>query len=195
MKALLVLPSIRRNSMIARKFNMTNTMAVMANWHKILYFSIFSIAINMVNYKDASIKIAAVMAFSFICFPCIFLIASRHLRCKRFFIPVFKPTNIITIFATIGIITSAPFGNIKGITTIKTIYNLAFFTGLLATFSRTKLLFQSVRFFCHKFNFTLTTCIMDWRIRFSFKLFQSKMVTMGKFCTTIFNWRLTAALT
>lgn len=141
--------------MIIRHFNMSYAMTVMTNWNEIFYFAIFSVAINMMNYKYSFISYSTIIALLFIYFPSITLITSRHLFFNRFFIPTINSTFIRTKFSFFKKI----FWAIKRNIAIYTQQCFPRFVGYFRTFFRTMILFFSSRFFAYKFLFTNFTNI------------------------------------
>lgn len=142
--------------MITIHFNMSETVAIMANRNQIFNFSIFPISINMMNNQNPFIFITAILTFFSEMTPRSFSI--RMKRTNFFSAFFFKFVSTISATALFFIVWSYPYL----LSAIDTFIKPSIFMYRVATFCRTKSLFFSGCFFRNKFKFTTFTDIFNY---------------------------------
>jgi len=155
---------------------MSNAMAIMANRNKIVYFSIFSIAIDMMYYQYSFVFATAVITFFFVCLPGVLSVTSGHLRFYRFIIPAFNLTFFTAKLSTCWTIFYSGGNNIKTIDAFLAHPCRAIFMRRRSAYFRAKFLFNAMMFFTYKFSSAGLTFINN---RLFFFIYSSAFGTTG----------------
>lgn len=150
----------RRYLSITGFLKMSETVAILAQRHKIFEFAVRSVPINMMNKKYFRMStISTIFTLLFESAPCISAIASRALVFQRSFFPMGQLTDSRTKFSSGLYFTNATRNYIKN---FRAFYTSSFDfvrSRLKRAKTRTKILCSFGRFFRNKFFRTLLTRI------------------------------------